>query len=828
MAVGWDADPVVTSWPGLPELDGDVSADACVVGLGGSGLAAVDALVDRGLRVVGLDAGRVGAGAAGRNGGFLLGGPALFLHEAIGRWGADAAVGLYQATLAELDAIEQRLGPDVVRRTGSIRLAGLPGDPVDDDEAAERAAELADCAALADALREHGLDVEDYDGPLGRGVFLPDDASMNPAVRVVSLADQLRLRAHLFERSPVRSVAPGRVDTARGVVSAGVVIVAVDGRLELVLPQLAGRVRTARLQMLSTAPVAPGRLPCPVYGRWGYDYAQQTADGRLFVGGGRDRFLDAEWTADTEPTAGVQAYIETVATRMAGRPVDVTHRWAASVGFTHDGRPLCVEVDDGVIAVGGYNGTGNLVGPVAARAAVALPSTACHRRALSCRPYDQKHDAARPAHARSAGRDGIAATHIAPIRKNVLVTSPEQRELAAALRAAGIGEVDASTRRRAEYSSDASNYRVVPTAVAFPHDVDEAAAAVRVARELGVPFTSRGGGTSTAGNAVGSGVVARLLTTPQPGAVGRPGLAHRGGRTRRDPRLDHRWRPQRTGCGSAPTRPPTRAPRSAARWATTRAGPARSSTGAPRTTSSPSTYSPSSGLRFTAARASQHAAVANDAERDLLDALQRLVADRLALIRTEFGRFTRQVSGYSLEHLLPENGFDVAKFLVGTEGTLATVLGATVRLVDEPQAVALAVLGYPDMPSAADAVPALLPHDTGGPRGHGRPTGRTSCARGAARPRCLTCRAARAGCSSRRPAPPTPRRRPRPRSSSPTPAASTPRSSRARRHARCGASARTAQASAVARPTTCRRGPVGRTRPSRPNNSAPTCASSTR
>ena len=80
------------------------------------------------------------------------------------------------------------------------------------------------------------------------------------------------------------------------------------------------------------------------------------------------------------------------------------------------------------------------------------------------------------------------------------------------------------------------------------------------------------------------------------------------------------------------------------------------------------------------------------------------------MIRTEFGRFTRQVSGYSLEHLLPENGADLAKFLAGTEGTLGMLLGATVSLVPSPKAVALAVLGYPGMPAAADAVPGLLPH----------------------------------------------------------------------------------------------------------------------
>ncbi len=68
----------------------------------------------------------------------------------------------------------------------------------------------------------------------------------------------------------------------------------------------------------------------------------------------------------------MQAWIEDVAARMAGRPVQVAHRWAASVGFTPDQRALCLAVDDGVVACGGYSGTGNLVGPVAARAAVAL------------------------------------------------------------------------------------------------------------------------------------------------------------------------------------------------------------------------------------------------------------------------------------------------------------------------------------------------------------------------------------------------------------------------------------------------------------------------
>ncbi len=116
------------------------------------------------------------------------------------------------------------------------------------------------------------------------------------------------------------------------------------------------------------------------------------------------------------------------------------------------------------------------------------------------------------------------------------------------------------------------------------------------------------------------------------------------------------------------------------------------------------------GVRIAAGHRGRHATQNEGPGATLLDGLDRIVQGQLATIRTEFGRFTRQVSGYSLEHLLPEHGFDVAKFLVGTEGTLGVVLGATVRLVESPKAVALAVLGYPDMPTAAEAVPALLPH----------------------------------------------------------------------------------------------------------------------
>jgi gamma-glutamylputrescine oxidase len=369
--VGWDADPSLDPWSGFPALSGTVTADACVVGLGGSGLAAIDELVARGLSVVGVDAGRVAGGAAGRNGGFLGGGGAMSLsgpHPVSPELRAE----LYRATMAELDRLLEQLGPDVVQRVGLVRVAGLPGAPADDDEAADRAHEVEDCAHELAALRALGVGAQEYDGPLGRGYLNPDAALINPVRRAFGLAARLAPdRVRLFEHSPVRSVRAGQVTTDAGAVSAPVVIVAVDGRLDVLLPQLSPAVRTVRLQMLATAPVAERVLPCGAGFRWGYEWAQQDAAGRLLLGGGRDRFREDEETTEDQPTAQVQGWIESVAARIAGAPVTVTHRWAASVGYTQDQRALCVPVDDGVVACGGYSGSGNLVGPVAARAAVA-------------------------------------------------------------------------------------------------------------------------------------------------------------------------------------------------------------------------------------------------------------------------------------------------------------------------------------------------------------------------------------------------------------------------------------------------------------------------
>ncbi|HEY7816137.1 MAG TPA: FAD-dependent oxidoreductase, partial [Nakamurella sp.] len=193
---------------------------------------------------------------------------------------------------------------------------------------------------------------------------------------VIGLADTLAGRGNdaarvvLRENSPVAVIRGTTVSTPHGSVSAGLVLVAVDGLLGRILPELAALVRPVRLQMLATGPVAPGLLPYPIHLRWGFDYAQQDPGGRIFFGGGRDRTPDTEFTPDTEPSAIVQEWIEGQAAGLVGRPVRVTHRWAATAGYTGDGLPVLARPRTGVVACGGYCGTGNIVGVLAAKAAL--------------------------------------------------------------------------------------------------------------------------------------------------------------------------------------------------------------------------------------------------------------------------------------------------------------------------------------------------------------------------------------------------------------------------------------------------------------------------
>ncbi|MFS3129826.1 FAD-binding and (Fe-S)-binding domain-containing protein [Nocardioides sp. Bht2] len=281
----------------------------------------------------------------------------------------------------------------------------------------------------------------------------------------------------------------------------------------------------------------------------------------------------------------------------------------------------------------------------------------------------------------------------------------EQGDLRAALRRAGVDDVRDDAASRAAYTSDASLYRVPPRLIAFPRNAEQVAAAIEVAREHRVPLTPRGAGTSVAGNAIGPGIVLdvskhldRIIAIDtqartarvQPGVVQadlQRAAAPFGLRFGPDPSTASRCTIGgmigNDACGS----------RSLAYGRTADNVEALSlitGTGAELITS-----------RTTGHRGFAPARLA----------LGELIDTHLSVLRTEFGRFPRQVSGYALQHLLPEHGRDLTRALVGSEGTLGVVTEATVRLIPEPRHRVLVVLGYPEMVTAAEAVPGLLTHE---------------------------------------------------------------------------------------------------------------------
>jgi FAD/FMN-containing dehydrogenase/Fe-S oxidoreductase len=259
------------------------------------------------------------------------------------------------------------------------------------------------------------------------------------------------------------------------------------------------------------------------------------------------------------------------------------------------------------------------------------------------------------------------------------------------------------------YAYDASNYRVPPRAVVFPRSADDVVAVLRACREAHVPITARGGGTSMAGNAVGPGVVLdfsrylnRILDIDP---------VARTARVEAGVVLD--------ALGSATTlHGLTFGPDPSSHSRCTLGGMIGNDACGNRSVRHGRTSGhiealeivTADGVRAVADRTGLHPVDAADAERVArLEAdVRALIGDNLAPIRTELGRVPRQVSGYQLHHLLPEHGFDMARALVGTEGSCAVVTAATVRLVATAPASTLLTLGYDDVVDAAEDVPEIL------------------------------------------------------------------------------------------------------------------------
>lgn len=252
---------------------------------------------------------------------------------------------------------------------------------------------------------------------------------------------------------------------------------------------------------------------------------------------------------------------------------------------------------------------------------------------------------------------------------------------------------------RAAYASDASIYRRVPAAVVEPHSVKEIRDALRIAKERGWSVACRGGGTSVAGNAIGDGLVIDfsrhfnqiLSIDPQARTARvRPGVVCDALRDAVEPfGLTYGPDPSthsrctmggifaNNACGSH-----------SVAWGTA----------ADNIISLKLMLSDGREIEIGAGYCGDPA---------IEDRLKQLRDGHLGVLRTELGQFARQVSGYGLHHLLPENGFNVARAMAGTEGTCGVITELTVRLVERPRFTALAVLGFADVFAAAAAAPLL-------------------------------------------------------------------------------------------------------------------------
>jgi gamma-glutamylputrescine oxidase len=365
----WEDHP----WTPLPKLQNDLTTDVCVIGLGGSGLTCIQELLEHGKQVVGIDASLVAGGAAGRNGGFLLAGLALSHHEAVARLGQERAKKLYELSLEQLSRI-QATTPEAVRQVGSLRIA------FDTQE-------LEDCETQFAAMCADALPVEPYEGPEGKGLFFPHDAAFQPLLRCHLLAKQVMGGATLFENTPALDIQGTTVLTTQGRIEAKSIVVAVDGRLETFLPELSARVRTARLQMLGTAPTREVSIPRPVYHRWGYEYWQQLQNGSITLGGFRDHFREREWTNENMPSPEIQGLLEDFLRHHLNVQADITHRWAANVSYTQTSLPIAEEVRENVWAIGAYCGTGNTIGALCGRALAEQLATGKSEAWLYLRSY---------------------------------------------------------------------------------------------------------------------------------------------------------------------------------------------------------------------------------------------------------------------------------------------------------------------------------------------------------------------------------------------------------------------------------------------------------
>lgn len=346
-----------------PPLDGDARADVAVVGGGIAGIATAYFLAKAGARPIVLEARGVAEAASGRNAGFLLAGVAENFVAASRRYGAERALRIWRVTRrtqALVRSLTAENGIDCeLRWNGSDQIAG------DDEEWRE----IAESARL---LAGHGVPVS-VDARERLATYA-DDGELHPVRWVRGLAAAaVRAGARVHEDTRVTRAVDGEVATPRGTVRADAIVLCTNAYTAHLAPS---RVRPVRGQMLATEPTAPV-FARPAYAKRGYQYWRQRLDGRVLVGGWRDMSVDEEVGEEERTTARVQSHLDAflVSRGIAAR---VTHRWAGTMGFSHDALPYVGRTGVRLFVCGGFTGHGMAFGPACAEIAATLVRGASH------------------------------------------------------------------------------------------------------------------------------------------------------------------------------------------------------------------------------------------------------------------------------------------------------------------------------------------------------------------------------------------------------------------------------------------------------------------
>ncbi|MCU1296042.1 MAG: FAD-binding oxidoreductase, partial [Acidobacteriaceae bacterium] len=285
--------------------------------------------------------------------------------------------------------------------------------------------------------------------------------------------------------------------------------------------------------------------------------------------------------------------------------------------------------------------------------------------------------------------------------------------LAEALRKHVRGEVRFDNGSRALYATDGSNFRQIPIGVVVPRDVDDVIATISISREHGAPVLSRGGGTSLAGQCCNVAVILdyskymnRILEIDPDARIARvqPGVV-----------LDHLR-------NAAEKHYLTFGPDPATHSRCTLGGMIGNNSCGVHSVMAGKTDENNEaleiltydGLRLKVGQTSEEELAKIIAEggrrAEIYAGLKKIRDDYSTLVRERFPNIARRVSGYNLNFLLPENGFHVARALVGSEGTCVSILEATCRLVQSPQERVLLVIAYPDVFQCADHVLEIMAH----------------------------------------------------------------------------------------------------------------------